>query len=62
MSTAEETVTRLEAQLEAELDKLTTMDKVFAKSSRQSEDETNVSSEAQTQLKKEHKSRESKLL
>ena len=61
LSTAEEAVTRLEAQLEVEFEKLTEMDNALAKSQRQSEDEANANNEVQTQLKKDHKSRENTL-
>jgi hypothetical protein len=61
LNTAEETVTRLEAQLEVEFDKLTAIEKVLAKSQRQSEDEVNANIEAQAQLKKDYKNRESAL-
>ena len=58
MNTAEEPVTRLKSQLEVEFDKLTAIEKVLAKSQRQSEDEANANIEVQAQLKKDHKSRE----
>ena len=57
LSATEDTVTKLEAQLEAELDKLT----AITKAQKQSEDGLNASIEMQTQLKKEHKSQEGEL-
>ena len=61
LSTAEEAVTRLEAQLEVEFERLTEMDNALAKSKRQIEDEADANNEAQTQLEKDHKRRENSL-
>jgi hypothetical protein len=61
LSTAEEAVTRLEAQLEVEFERLTEMDNALAKSQRQIEDEADANNEVQTQLEKDHKRRENSL-